>query len=140
MANRLLLSASLLTALSGAAPLAGVAQAHAILVDGSPAAGAKVPAGDVAIAFRFNSRVDAARSRLQLTDGHGDKTVLPIAAADARDDGPAAGAMLHAAAHLEPGDYVIRWQVLAIDGHITRGDVPFTVVPAGGAPLASVAP
>ena len=26
-----------------------------------------------------------------------------------------------------PGRYVVRWQVLAIDGHITRGDVPFTV-------------
>jgi hypothetical protein len=26
-----------------------------------------------------------------------------------------------------PGAYVVRWQVLAIDGHITRGDVPFTV-------------
>ena len=26
-----------------------------------------------------------------------------------------------------PGPYVVRWQVLAVDGHITRGDVPFTV-------------
>jgi methionine-rich copper-binding protein CopC len=25
------------------------------------------------------------------------------------------------------GIYVVRWQVLAVDGHITRGDVPFTV-------------
>jgi hypothetical protein len=33
------------------------------------------------------------------------------------------------AAHLGliPGAYVVRWQVLAVDGHITRGDVPFTV-------------
>jgi len=29
---------------------------------------------------------------------------------------------------LAPGAHVLRWQVLAIDGHITRGDVPFTVV------------
>jgi hypothetical protein len=28
---------------------------------------------------------------------------------------------------LVPGAYVLRWQVLAVDGHITRGDVPFTV-------------
>ncbi|MFI4981818.1 MAG: copper resistance protein CopC, partial [Nevskiales bacterium] len=26
-----------------------------------------------------------------------------------------------------PGAYVVRWQVLSVDGHITRGDVPFTV-------------
>ena len=32
-------------------------------------------------------------------------------------------------AHLDltPGAYIIRWQVLAVDGHITRGDVPLTV-------------
>jgi methionine-rich copper-binding protein CopC len=35
--------------------------------------------------------------------------------------------VLHATAHLAPGNYTIRWQVLAVDGHITRGDVPFTV-------------
>ena len=28
---------------------------------------------------------------------------------------------------LSPGAYVLRWQVLAIDGHITRGDIPFVV-------------
>jgi methionine-rich copper-binding protein CopC len=26
-----------------------------------------------------------------------------------------------------PGKYRIRWQVLALDGHITRGDIPFIV-------------
>ena len=36
--------------------------------------------------------------------------------------------MLETTANLEtPGAYVVRWQVLAVDGHITRGDVPFTV-------------
>jgi methionine-rich copper-binding protein CopC len=36
--------------------------------------------------------------------------------------------LLEASAKLAtPGAYVVRWQVLAIDGHITRGDVPFTV-------------
>ena len=32
-----------------------------------------------------------------------------------------------AEAGAKPGDYVLHWQVLATDGHITRGDVPFTV-------------
>ena len=31
------------------------------------------------------------------------------------------------ASHLAAGRYTLRWQVLAIDGHITRGDIPFTV-------------
>ena len=29
------------------------------------------------------------------------------------------------AADLSPGFYVIRWQILAEDGHITRGEVTF---------------
>jgi len=28
---------------------------------------------------------------------------------------------------LKPGEYQLRWQVLAVDGHITRGEIPFTV-------------
>jgi len=26
-----------------------------------------------------------------------------------------------------PGAWRLRWQVLALDGHITRGDVPFAI-------------
>ena len=46
--------------------------------------------------------------------------VLPIAEDSAED-------RLDTKATLQPGAYTLRWQVLAIDGHITRGDVPFTV-------------
>ena len=46
--------------------------------------------------------------------------MLPVA-----DDTPPD--ILRTQAALKPGDYVVRWQVLAVDGHITRGDVPFTV-------------
>ena len=35
--------------------------------------------------------------------------------------------LLTGRAELVPGSYVLHWQVLAVDGHITRGDVPFTV-------------
>jgi hypothetical protein len=28
-------------------------------------------------------------------------------------------------AQLMPGQYLLRWQVLAEDGHITRGELPF---------------
>ena len=31
------------------------------------------------------------------------------------------------AAPLAPGAWRLRWQVLALDGHITRGDIPFTL-------------
>jgi len=112
---RLLLATTLL-ALAPA-----LAEAHAILVQSEPSAGGTATAGKVAMEFRFNSRIDAARSRLMLTAPDHSQSVLPIAPEDGPPD------ILPANATLTPGAYVVRWQVLAVDGHITRGDVPFTV-------------
>ena len=74
------------------------------------------------MAFRlsYNSRIDAARSRLLLIRPDKTETVLPV--------GPDSAAnVLTATATLAAGAYTLRWQVLAVDGHITRGDLPFTV-------------
>ena len=100
--------------------LARPVQAHAILVDSSPAIGGTVPAGKVTIELRFNSRVDSPRSRLHLITRDRTMSVLET-------DAEAPPEMLRATTELKPGTYTLRWQVLAVDGHITRGDVPFTV-------------
>lgn len=97
-----------------------LAQAHAILEDSQPPAGGSVPAGMVTLRFRYNSRVDRARSRLTLTRPDHSQVVLRI-----DPDGPPD--IMTTQAELAPGTYSVRWQVLAIDGHITRGDMPFTV-------------
>ncbi len=94
--------------------------AHAIIVAAKPDVGATVAGPAVAIDLRFNSRIDHLRSRLWLSAG--DKTV-PVTIAR---DGPADHLAGEAGA-LSPGDYVLHWQVLAVDGHITRGDIPFRV-------------
>jgi methionine-rich copper-binding protein CopC len=72
------------------------------------------------VLLRYNSRIDSYRSRLSVTRPDGSSTVLPIAPTSADDQ-------LETVVRLAPGGYVLHWQVLAIDGHITRGDVPFTV-------------
>ncbi len=88
-------------------------------MESQPAAGATTLSGPAVITLRFNSRVDPVRSRVVLRTGESE-AILQVDPA-----GP--GEILVAPATLAPGAYVIRWQVLAIDGHITRGDVPFTV-------------
>ena len=95
-------------------------QAHAILLESQPESGSFIAAGHVDIRLRFNSRIDAGRSRLTLTRPDSSQAVLPA-------QGEGAGNILTTAADLAPGAYSLRWQVLAIDGHITRGDVAFTV-------------
>lgn len=99
------------------------ARAHAILIGSEPAANGRVPTGVVPIRLRFNSRVDPMRSRLTLTRPDRSQAVLP-------HEPGRAGDLLVARAELAAGRHVLRWQVLAVDGHITRGDLPFTVAPA----------
>jgi len=96
------------------------AAAHAILMDSAPAVNGTTKGPEIAFDLRFNSRIDHKRSRLTLTLPDQTQRVLPIDA-DGPDD------RLDAKGNLPPGDYTLRWQVLAIDGHITRGDVPFKV-------------
>lgn len=97
-----------------------VASAHAILIDSEPAPNGTLPAGQHALVLKFNSRIDRARSRLALVAAGKPEQRLDVA-----DSGPAD--VMVAPAYLSPGEYTIKWQVLAVDGHITRGDVPFTV-------------
>lgn len=101
------------------------ARAHAILLDSRPTAAAKVAAGKVTLVLRYNSRVDAARSRIALVPPGGVERVLPILHGDTPDT-------LTAEAVLTAGPQVVRWQVLAVDGHITRGELRFTAT--AGAP------
>lgn len=97
-----------------------LAQAHAILEESAPPAGALVKAGPVDLRFRYNSRIDRVRSRLTLIRPDHTKDTLAI-----RPGGPPD--IVSARISLAPGAYIVRWQVLATDGHITRGDVPITV-------------
>jgi len=107
-----------LALLLAAAP---AALAHAILVEASPAAGSTVRAPDLEVRLRFNSRIDGARSRVTLLQPDKQERTLTLG----KQPGPAL--LTATAAGLAPGAYRLRWQVLAADGHITRGEVPFRV-------------
>jgi methionine-rich copper-binding protein CopC len=126
---RMLLTAGLMSA---ALP-DGHALAHAVLIDSIPAPDGHVPAGPLAIKFRYNSRIDAPRSKLTLSKPDGSTTRLA-----SRGEGPD---LLDADIAVTPGAYTLHWQVLAVDGHITRGNVPFTVdAPVSGAHASAAAP
>lgn len=95
--------------------------AHAVLLSAVPAAGSILAGPAIAIQLRFNSRIDAKRSRLTLVYPDRQPSGLDIAPQASPDtlNAPVKG--------LTPGPYKLRWQVLAADGHITRGEVPFSI-------------
>jgi copper resistance protein C len=98
-----------------------VAWAHAVLVLSSPVANALVSGPDVPVSLKFNSRVDGSRSTLLLSTADGASKPLTL------DKQTAPDTLTTKAAGLGAGKYAIRWQVLATDGHITRGQIPFSV-------------
>ena len=95
--------------------------AHAVLLESSPALKSSVAGPDVALKLRFNVRIDQVRSRLTLISPDGSAKALEISAQSPPDTISSKAKGLH------PGEYRLRWQVLASDGHITRGEIPFTV-------------
>jgi hypothetical protein len=98
------------------------AGAHAIIIAAVPAPGAVLHTDGLPVRLRFNSRLDLARSRLTLTRPDASTTALPLDASAGPD-------LLAAELHgLAAGQYRLRWQVLGIDGHITRGDILFEIV------------
>jgi methionine-rich copper-binding protein CopC len=101
------------------------AAAHAIIVESAPAVGATVAGPDVDVTLRFNSRIDRARSSVTLSTAAAPAGAAPASLPLAADTSP--DILKSRAGGLAPGRYVLRWQVLSVDGHITRGDIPFTI-------------
>jgi len=101
--------------------LGGFIEGHAILKESHPAVNEKVAGPDVPIMLKYNVRIDAKLSKLQLLHPDNSTSDLTIEAQSSADT------LNSKATGLKPGGYRIRWQVLAPDGHITRGEIPFTV-------------
>jgi len=100
--------------------LTAAALAHAVLLEVRPGVNTSIAGPDITIELRFNSRIDAARSRLSILLA--DRSVRPLALEQSTP-----GTLSSRAVGLSAGAYALRWQVLAADGHITRGEVPFLV-------------
>jgi copper resistance protein C len=96
-------------------------EGHAILKESSPAANSTIAGPDLSVTLKYNVRVDSSRSKIQLSCPDQSVIELPIEKQVSPDT------LSSKATGLTPGAYKLQWQVLAPDGHITRGAVPFTV-------------
>ena len=97
------------------------ALAHAVLVNSTPQKNSEVSGPDLTIQLKYNSRVDGSHSALSLLKPDGKVERISGLTQPMPD-------VVSAAAHgLAKGAYVLRWQVLSSDGHITRGEVSFRV-------------
>jgi methionine-rich copper-binding protein CopC len=114
----LLLVATLFAAVLTSTPHAF---AHAVLVKSNPSAHQVVHGSEIAVELTFNSRVDASQSSISLVDPKGAAQNLTIAKPLTPE------ALASKATGLVKGNYILRWQALSSDGHISRGQIPFEV-------------
>lgn len=100
-----------------------VCWAHAIVVDSNPREGAVLKRAPVRIQLRFNVKIEKALTRVTLTKGDQQAIALPradfIQGAPERFEVPLP--------RLEPGNYKLRYSVLAADGHATQGVLRFSI-------------
>jgi methionine-rich copper-binding protein CopC len=113
--------ALVLFAVAAAFFIAAPAAAHAVLLESTPPLNSSVSGPNVPIKLRFNVRIDALRSRLTLLRPDGSAQSMEISKQAPADT------LSTEANGLAAGAYRLRWQVLASDGHITRGEISFTV-------------
>jgi methionine-rich copper-binding protein CopC len=99
-----------------------LAWAHAIIVESTPAMNGVVTGPLLEIKLRFNERIDGSRSRLTLVSPDGVSHTIKLSQNTAPDS------LTATVPDLTPGKYQLHWQVLAGDGHITQGNIPFSVV------------
>jgi copper resistance protein C len=121
--NQTVLACAILLGVSAAAIALspGIARAHAIVVAAQPAMNSTVARGELEIRLDFNSQIDRKRSRLSLQRPDGSEMIVALA-----PDGPA-GVLAGRVQATVSGRWKLRWQVLSLDGHITRGEVSFSV-------------
>ena len=101
--------------------ISGPAAAHAVLVESTPVPESTSSGPNIAIRLRFNVRIDADRSRITIISSDGSGRKLQTL------KGQEPNTLTSTATGLQAGGYRIRWQVLASDGHITSGEIHFSV-------------
>lgn len=104
--------------------LAGSALAHSLLLESSPATGARLAAPPPEISLRFNNRIEKKLSTIRLRDEHGAARPATVRVAD----GPADWLTATVDA-LPAGAWRVEWRVLSTDGHVVSGSFSFRVAP-----------
>lgn len=105
----------------------GTADAHAFLVRVDPQQGARLASPPQSVAVEFSEVVEEASARMSVTspDGSDEQPLAPRA--------EAGGRILRAPLEVGSGIYVVRWRIVAEDGHENSGEFAFAVGEVSGA-------
>ena len=119
---RRLLSGLLIVALTVLS--VSTAGAHAHLERAAPATGSAVRGSPPRLELWFTERLEPAFSKVQVFDRNGKQ----VDKGDAEVDRAEAKLLRVSLPTLAPGTYRVRWRVLSVDTHVSKGDFTFNVV------------
>ncbi len=109
-------------------PIAWIpAQAHAVITEDSLSREPVIPGKPTQVRLQFNSGVEVKLSRVTLVSKGDTEETMPIRS------GSRPGQVLVSLPALAAGDYALRCQVFAADGHLTQEVRRFRVGVAAGA-------
>ncbi|HMK15006.1 MAG TPA: copper resistance CopC family protein [Burkholderiales bacterium] len=97
--------------------------AHAIVIESNPREGAVLKQAPDRVQLRFNVKIEKALTRITLTKDNKQVVVLPKT--DFNQGAP--DRLEVPLPPLEPGNYIMRYSVLAADGHATQGVLRFSI-------------
>ena len=100
------------------------AEAHARLDRTAPAAGSAVRGSPPELFLWFTERLEPAFSKVQVLDRNGKQVDKGDPAVDRVDT----KLLRVSLPTLAPGTYRVKWRVLSVDTHVSKGDFTFNVV------------
>ena len=102
------------------AALSGAAHAHASLLHASPAAGSILSAAPQEVTLTFTDTLEAAFSKLTVTDGNGAEVSQGKAQVNNNT-------MRVGLKSLNAGIYKVNWHAMSTDTHRTEGSITFRI-------------
>ncbi len=99
---------------------------HAIVLESTPVHDAVLERAPGQVTLRFNSKIEKRFTRITLAAGDRPPALVAL---PGDDDASPPDRIVIPLSPLAPGVYVLRYRVLAVDGHITEGALRFTVGP-----------
>jgi copper resistance protein C len=99
-----------------------ISWAHGILIESIPSHGAILETSPTVISLRFNAALEPSISQVLLVDLKNHMQTLVITKESTVER------IVATVPLLSPGVYHVKYQVLAIDGHVTEGSIRFTIL------------
>ena len=103
-----------------------LASAHSFPESETPSAGQKVSSPPTEVTINFDAPIEKLFAKLEVTGANGKNEAA--GAPQISDDGRRMSVKV---ASLKPGDYTVKWAVVGIDTHHTKGSYTFSIASGG---------